>query len=57
MERQRINVYIEKRQIVDLKALAEFSRIKQADYIREGIDLVLEKYNKEIKKAKKQKSK
>ena len=57
MERQKINVYIEKRQIEDLKALAEFSRIKQADFIREGIDLVLEKYNKEIKKAKKQKTK
>ncbi len=35
-----------------LKELSRITRVKQADYIREGIASVLEKYKDEFKKAK-----
>ena len=53
MERQRINVYLDNDQVEKLKALTATTRVKMADYIREGIDLVLEKYKRELKKTKK----
>ena len=52
MERQRINVYLDNDQIEKLKALTGATRVKMADYIREGIDLVLEKYKMELNKTK-----
>lgn len=55
MKREKISVYLDKQQIEDLKALSSITRVKMADYIREGIDMVFEKYKREIKKAKNQK--
>jgi len=48
-ELYKISTYIEKRQFEELKALSGITRVKVADYIREGIDMVLAKYKKEIK--------
>ena len=45
--------WMDDKQIVELKILSLATRIKQADFIREGIDMVLSKYQKEIKKAQK----
>jgi len=47
----KISTFIEKRQFESLKALSGVTRVKVADYIREGIDLVLAKYQKELKKG------
>lgn len=52
-ELHKISTFIEKKQFNDLKALSGITRVKVADYIREGIDLVLAKYQKELKKSKK----
>ena len=53
MEKQRISVFLEKNQIEKLKLLSGITRVKQADYIREGLEMVFAKYQKELKKAKK----
>jgi hypothetical protein len=42
--------WVDEKRIESLKALSSITRIKQADYIREGIDMVLQKYQKELKK-------
>ena len=52
MEKQRISTFLDKRQIDALKSLSGVTRIKMADYIREGIDMVLSKYRKDLKKTK-----
>lgn len=52
MKREKISVYLDKHQIEDLKALSSLTRVKMADYIREGIDMVFEKYKQEMKKGK-----
>lgn len=51
----KISTFIEKKQFRELKALSGITRVKVADYIREGIDLVLGKYRGELKKAKRPK--
>ncbi len=48
-----ISAMLEERQIDALKALSKVTRIRMADYIREGIDLVLAKYEKDLRKSKK----
>jgi hypothetical protein len=53
MEKQRISTFLDKRQIDALKSLSGVTRVKMADYIREGIDMVLAKYRKDLKKTKK----
>ncbi len=53
MGKKRMTFWMEENQIEALKALSSVTRIKQADYIREGIDMVLERYRKELGKAKK----
>ena len=54
-ELYKISTFIEKKQFKDLKALSGITRVKVADYIREGIDMVLSRYQKELKKAPKKK--
>ncbi|MBU1209267.1 MAG: ribbon-helix-helix domain-containing protein [Proteobacteria bacterium] len=53
MGKKRMTFWMDDKQIVELKILSLATRIKQADFIREGIDMVLSKYQKEIKKAQK----
>ncbi len=51
MKLKKISVYIDKKQIEGFKALSSTTRVKMADYIREGIDMVFEKYKREMKKG------
>ena len=53
MDREKISLYLDKAQIESLRALSGITRVKMSDYIREGVDLILAKYQKELKKAKK----
>ncbi len=52
---KRVAFFAGDEQIKKLKALSEATRIKASDYIREGIDMVLERYRKELGKAPKKK--
>ncbi len=51
MAKKMISTMLEETQIERLKALSQVTRIRVADYIREGVDLVLSKYQKELKKS------
>ena len=42
-------IYVELDQIKKLKKLSEKTKVPQAEYIREGLDLVLRKYQKQLK--------
>ena len=49
----KITFFIDPDMLEKLKTLSTVTRVKQSDYIREGIAYVLEKYEAELKKAKK----
>lgn len=53
MPKPKVTFFIDEEMLEKLKALSGITRVKQADYIREGIEMVLEKYKAELKKAKK----
>ncbi len=53
MARKRANFFLDEKQIENLKALSLITRVKMSEYVREGIDMVLEKYRKELKKSQK----
>jgi hypothetical protein len=44
------SVYLDLQQVERLKLLSEKTRVPQAVYIREGLDLVMNKYEKKIRK-------
>jgi predicted DNA-binding protein len=44
------SVYLDLQQVERLKLLSEKTRVPQAVYIREGLDLVMDKYEKKIRK-------
>jgi len=46
------SVYLDSEQVERLKNLSAITRVPQAVYIREGLDLVMDKYEKKIKKGK-----
>ena len=46
------SVYLDSEQVERLKNLSAITRVPQAVYIREGLDLVMNKYEKKIKKSK-----
>lgn len=48
----RITFLIDEQMLADLRTLSSVTRIKQSDYVREGIGIVLEKYKAELKKKK-----
>jgi len=50
---KRVAFFAGEEQLKQLKALSAATRIKASDYIREGIDMVLAKYGKALKKAQK----
>jgi len=50
--KERFTTHLEKQQIEDLKALSKATRITVAVFVREAIDMLLVKYQKELKKAK-----
>jgi predicted DNA-binding protein len=47
----RITFFIDQEMMDKLKTLSRITRVKQADYIREGIAYVLEKYREEFKRV------
>ncbi len=51
MYRKMISLYLDKTQIEALRMLTGYTRIKMAVYIREGVDMVLSRYQKELKAA------
>jgi Ribbon-helix-helix domain len=54
-EKERFTTHLEKRQIEDLKALSRATRITVAVFVREAVDMLLAKYQKELKKTKREK--
>jgi hypothetical protein len=52
-ERIRSTVILEKEQVEGLRKLSHFTRILMSSYIREGIDLVLDKHKGALRKAEK----
>ena len=46
------SVYLDSEQVERLKNLSAITRVPQAVYIREGLNLVMDKYEKKTKKAK-----
>ena len=53
MTKIKMAFFIERKMLDQLKMLSKITRIKQADYIREGIAIVLKKYKGEFRKSKK----
>ena len=51
MAKIKATFFIEKDMLERLQTLSVTTRIKQADYIREGISYVLDKYKGDFKKA------
>lgn len=49
----KITFFISPEMLKELRKLSTTTRVKQADYIREGIGIILGKYKAELKKAKK----
>ncbi len=48
---KRVTFRLNMKQIEDLKSLSSVTRIKQADFMREGINMLLDKYRKELRKV------
>ena len=48
--KEMITVYIYQRQLERLKRLSELTRVPRAVYIREGLDFVLNKYERKLGK-------
>ena len=53
MPKPKVTFFIDEDMLLKLRAISAVTRVKQADYIREGIEMVLERYKKELQKAKK----
>ncbi len=53
MAKRRVNFFLDEAQLKGLKTLSDVTRVRMSEYMREGIEMVLVKYQKELKKAKK----
>jgi len=53
MAKIRVNFLLDEEQLEGLKALSGVTRVRMSEYMREGIEMVLAKYRKELAKAKK----
>ena len=51
MAKKRVNMMLEEEQFESLKNLSRVTRIRMSEFIREGVDWILAKYRKELKKA------
>ena len=51
MTKPKVTFFIDQEMLDKLKTLSKITRVKQADYIREGIAYVLQKYKGEFRKA------
>lgn len=50
---KRVAFFADDQQFQKLKVLSAATRVKMADYIREGINMVLQKYRRELKRGRK----
>ena len=50
MKKVLSTIYLDKEQLARLNKLSEITRVPKAAYIREGIDIVLKKYEKQLKR-------
>ncbi len=57
MVKKRVNMMLEEEQFEWLKILSHVTRIRMSEFIREGLDWILTKYQKELKKGQKKGSK
>lgn len=53
MAKKRVNMMLEEEQFERLKTLSRVTRIRMSEFIREGVDWILSKYKKELRKSKK----
>ena len=49
MAKKLVSIYPEKEQLKRLDKLSAKTKIPKAKYVREGVDLLLQKYEKELK--------
>lgn len=49
-KKQQASIYLEPAQAQRLKALSRRTRVPQAAYLREGVDAVLERHERELKR-------
>ncbi len=57
MNRKKITFWLDERQIQKLKNLSSATRIRQADFAREAFADLFQKYEKELKEAKRSRKK
>jgi hypothetical protein len=53
MVKKRVNMMLEEDQFDRLKELSRVTRIRMSEFIREGVDWILAKYQRELKKGRK----
>ena len=51
MAKIRVNTLLDEKQFVRLKILSRATRIRMAEFIREGLDMVFSKYEKILQKS------
>ena len=51
--KERFTTHLNKEQIEKLKILSGYTRVPVASYVREAIDMLFDRYRKELMKAKK----
>jgi hypothetical protein len=54
MAKKKVSLFIDPDLISNLKKLSDYTRVPMAEYVREGISLVLNRYKKELKKSPKE---
>ncbi len=52
MAKKRVNMMLEEEQFERLKILSRLTRIRMSEFMREGLDWILAKYQKELRKSK-----
>ncbi len=50
VRRHRTNIYLDQEQKTALEKLTETTRVPWAEYVREGVDMVLAKYGKKSRR-------
>jgi hypothetical protein len=52
-KRVKVAVYLDPKQKVALETLSERTRVPWAEYVREGVDMALERYKKQLRGTRK----
>lgn len=51
LKKSQVSVYVEPKQAAALRKLSERTRVPQQVYLREGLDLVLQRYKAQLRKG------